>query len=194
MIKVNLIPREERKKVRVKKGVGLPKMTLKGWDLFASLALLSISLFLVFFLNFNYIRKIKKTKNDIQVAKQELVKLQPEVELVVSLEKKQKELNILIDLVKNLNMNRSLMIHIVDEINKNLPDYMWLTDLNIASGIINISGVTFSNLIVTQFMQNLENSNYISNITLIETKYVNVEDHNLMQFSLRGTVHPAGGG
>ncbi len=194
MIKVNLIPKEERKKVRAKRAVGLPKITLKGWDLYASLILLLISIFLVFFINFNYIKKIKKVKNDIQVAKQELTKLQPEVELVNSLESKQKQLNILIELVKNLNLNRSLMIHVIDEINKNIPDYMWLTDINIVAGTINISGITFSNLIVTQFMQNLENSNYISNITLIETKYVNIEEHNLMQFSIRGNVHPAGGG
>ena len=53
MIKVNLIPREERKKVRAKKAIGLPKITLKGWDLYASLVLLIISVFLVFFINFN---------------------------------------------------------------------------------------------------------------------------------------------
>lgn len=194
MIKVNLIPKEERKKVRAKRAIGLPKITLKGWDLFASLGLLIISIFLVFFFNFNYTRNIKKTKGDIQTTREELEKLKPEVELVNSLESKQKELNVLIELVKNLNMNRSLIIHVVDEINKGLPDYMWLTDMNIFSGNIDISGITFSNIIVTQFMQNLENSDYISNVTLIETKYVNIEDHNLMQFSIRGNVHPAGGG
>ena len=133
-------------------------------------------------------------KKDIVDAEQELQRLKPEVELVNSLENKQKDLNVLIDLVKNLNMNRSLMVHIMDEVNKNIPDYMWLTEMSISGNSIRISGITFSNLIVTQFMQDLENSDYISNITLIETKYKNIEEHNLFEFSLTGNVHPKGGG
>ncbi len=194
MIKVNLIPKEERRKVKAKKAIGLPKITLKGWDVYASLVALVLSILLVLYLSFNYDKKIKKTKVDIQNAKIELEKLKPEVELVNSLENKQKDLNVLIDLVKNLNLNRSLMVHIIDEVNKCIPDYTWLLEMSVSGNAISISGVTFSNLIVTQFMQNLENSDYISEVSLIETKYVNIEEHNLMQFSLQAKVHPQGGG
>ncbi len=194
MIRINLIPKEERKKVRKKRRMGVPKIGIPGIDLIGSFVLLLIAVGVLFFMHRGYTARIKKVKENIAVAKEELKKLESEVKVVKSFEKKQKELNVLIDLVKELNKNRSLMIHLLDELNYRKPDYIWYTSLNLTTTSMNLEGITFSNQLVPQLMDNLEKSAYISNVQLVEVQDGDFEGHTVKTFSITANVHPPSGG
>ena len=103
-------------------------------------------------------------------------------------------MSVLIDLVKELNSNRSLMVHLLDELNYRKPDYIWYTSLNLTLTSLNLEGITFSNQLVPQLMKNLEQSSYISNVHLVEVQDGDFEGHTVKTFSITANIHPPSGG
>jgi len=145
MIRINLIPKEERKKVRVKRARGPKRVGVMGLDLIISFVIFILAIGVLFFI------------------------------------------------VKGLNSNRSLMVHMMDEINRRLPDYVWLSKVTDKGNSVSLKGYTFSNLIVSDLMIRLEKSVYFSNVKLNELKNSLVEGHSVMEFSIDATLLPQGG-
>ena len=193
MIRINLIPKEERKKVRVKRARGPKRVGVMGLDLIVSFVIFILAIAVLFFINSSYTRRIEKLNGNIVTARKELKKLQKEVAVVKNIERKQAELNILVNIVKGLNRNRSLMVHMMDEMNRRLPDYVWLSKITDKGNSVSLKGYTFSNLIVSDLMVRLEKSVYFSNVKLIELKNSLVEGHSVMEFSIDATLLPQGG-
>lgn len=193
MIRINLIPKEERKKVRVKRARGPKRVGVMGLDLIISFVIFILAIGALFFMNSSYTKKIEKLNRDIVTARKELKKLQKEVAVVKNIERKKAELNVLVNIVKGLNSNRSLMVHMMDEINRRLPDYVWLSKVTDKGNSVSLKGYTFSNLIVSDLMIRLEKSVYFSNVKLNELKNSLVEGHSVMEFSIDATLLPQGG-
>ncbi|MCD6399738.1 PilN domain-containing protein [candidate division WOR-3 bacterium] len=193
MIRINLIPKEERKKVRVKRARGPKRVGVMGLDLIISFVIFILAIGVLFFMNSSYTKNIEKLNRDIVTARKELKKLQKEVAVVKNIERKKAELNVLVNIVKGLNSNRSLMVHMMDEINRRLPDYVWLRKVTDKGNSVSLKGYTFSNLIVSDLMIRLEKSVYFSNVKLNELKNSLVEGHSVMEFSIDATLLPQGG-
>lgn len=193
MIRINLIPKEERKKVRVKRARGPKRVGVMGLDLIISFVIFILAIGVLFFMNSSYTKNIEKLNRDIVTARKELKKLQKEVAVVKNIERKKAELNVLVNIVKGLNSNRSLMVHMMDEINRRLPDYVWLSKVTDKGNSVSLKGYTFSNLIVSDLMIRLEKSVYFSNVKLNELKNSLVEGHSVMEFSIDATLLPQGG-
>lgn len=120
--------------------------------------------------------------------KTELEKLKPYVRAYDSLNRLEKELNSLISPVKELNKNRFLFAHILEEIAKNLPEFTWLTSLSVSQSNVKIIGITASNLLVADFMNRLEESPYISNVDLTVLERKTIEKQEMMEFTLTANV------
>ena len=79
-------------------------------------------------------------------------------------------------IIQEIDEDRYVWPHILDEVARMLPDYTWLTELvEVASGDnlqFRIDGRAGNNFAVTQFMENLESSLFISNVELISTEQV----------------------
>ncbi len=193
MIRINLIPKEERKKVRVKRARGPKRVGVMGLDLIISFVIFILAIGVLFFMNSSYTKNIEKLNREIVTARKELKKLQKEVAVVKNIERKKAELNVLVNIVKGLNSNRSLMVHMMDEINRRLPDYVWLSKVTDKGNSVSLKGYTFSNLIVSDLMIRLEKSVYFSNVKLNELKNSLVEGHSVMEFSIDATLLPQGG-
>jgi Tfp pilus assembly protein PilN len=103
---------------------------------------------------------------------------------VDSLEKRERELAALIAPIKELNQNRFFIAHVLDEVSMRMPEFTWLTHLNIAQGNMTIKGVTASNLLVADFMNRLEESPYIHNVDLTVLEKKVVEKQEMMEFTL----------
>ncbi|MBI4698984.1 MAG: PilN domain-containing protein [Nitrospirae bacterium] len=65
-----------------------------------------------------------------------------------------------------------------------LPSGIWLTALTEKSGMVNISGYTFSNADLVNYVQNLKSSKYLMDVSLLESKQVEVGGASLYQFKL----------
>ncbi|MGD8979272.1 MAG: PilN domain-containing protein [candidate division WOR-3 bacterium] len=107
---------------------------------------------------------------------------------VDSLETRERELATLIAPIKQLNRNRFVIAHILDEVSDRVPDFTWLTLVNADSSKMDIKGVAASNLLVADFMNRLEESPYIHNVDLTVLEKKVIEKQEMMEFTLTANV------
>ncbi len=81
-----------------------------------------------------------------------------------------------VSIIQEIDSDRYVWSHIMDEVARNLPDYTWLTTLmQVSLGEdlqFRIEGRAGNNFALTQFMENLEASLFIRNVDLISTEQV----------------------
>ena len=79
-----------------------------------------------------------------------------------------------VSIIQEIDGDRYVWPHIMDEVARALPDYTWLVELIQVSGgepiRIRIGGQAGNNFAVTQFMENLELSVFLRNVDLVSTE------------------------
>jgi len=187
MIKVNLVPEEQRKKVREVR-LKKPSLRIPKFDMIFSVLLLGAAIAGVFFLNFQRDLKLKKLDRDIAEAQRQLKELEKERKMVEDIERQQTELKEWVSLVQNLNEGRALHFHVMDELNKLKPEYMWLVLFEESNQSFKLNGKTFSNYMISNFMDNLNASPYFKNVKLDEIKETEEKEHSVIGFQLSGSI------
>lgn len=187
MIKINLVPEEQRKKVREVK-FKKPTLHIPKFDMILAVLLLFLAIGAVAWLNFSKDRELKKLNKDIAEAQQQLKELEKERKMVEDIERQQKELKEWVSLVQNLNEGRALYFHVMDELNKLKPEYMWLVVFEENNHNFKLNGKTFSNYMISNFMDRLNGSSYFNNVKLDEIKETEEKEHSVIGFQLSGTI------
>ncbi len=81
-----------------------------------------------------------------------------------------------VNIIQEIDADRFVWPHILDEVARALPDYTWVTELIQVQGgdplQIRIAGRAGNNFAVTEFMESLEASFFIRNVDLISTSQV----------------------
>ncbi|NOX19831.1 MAG: PilN domain-containing protein [Nitrospirae bacterium] len=161
MIRINLLPTKKKKKK--------PK-PIPGYIA----AVVIITVILVIILVFVGYQK-QSTLNNLRIRKQtneeklkdlraKLKKLRNYEKLVVDVEKKKK---IIIDLRKN----QALPVKILDELSRELPNGVWLSQLSYNGSNINLMGSAFTNSDVVKYVNNLKRSKLFKSVFLAESKF-----------------------
>jgi Tfp pilus assembly protein PilN len=187
MIKVNLVPEEQRKKVREVK-FKKPTLRIPKLDMIFSTLLLFLSIGLVAWLNFSKDRELRKLNNDIAEAQRQLKELEKERKMVEDIERQQAELKEWVSLVQSLNEGRAIYVHVMDELNKLKPEYMWLVLFEEKNKRFNLNGKTFSNYMISNFMDQLNGSSYFNEVKLDEIKETEEKEHSVIGFQLSGNI------
>jgi type IV pilus assembly protein PilN len=108
-------------------------------------------------------------KNDIVVADAELERLS-EVRRKRDEYTRQKELlERKIELITNLKKQQAAPVHILDQISKNLPDFLWLESMTSTANAISVSGKATTYNAVSNFYGNLNESGHFLDVTLGRT-------------------------
>ena len=166
MIKINLLA--EKKPVKTK----APSLKLEGLGGSQNLLLAGIlALGFVVAGTWYFLRAsdIRSWKAQIVAADKELVRLQ-EVRQKADLFKRQKELlEQKINLITELKKKQSVPVHILDQVSKNLPDFLWLDKMTANANQISISGRATTYTAVSNFYDNLLASGFFSNVVLGKT-------------------------
>ncbi|MEO0184914.1 MAG: PilN domain-containing protein [candidate division WOR-3 bacterium] len=191
MIKIDLSPSPKKAKATKAKpakpgapAVKLPSIKLGALYIFGiAVVVIIIALFLII-----QTSKMGGLNRNITELRTRLDELKVYVATVDSLKKREKELMALISPIRELNQNRFLIAHILDEVSARIPEFTWLTMLNISAQNINIKGTTASNLLVADFMNRLEESPYIANVDLTVLEKKTIEKQEMMEFTLTANV------
>jgi type IV pilus assembly protein PilN len=93
-----------------------------------------------------------------------------------------------INLITTLKKNQAVPVHIVDQVSKNLPDFLWLDSMTANRNQINIGGKATTYNSVSNFYNNLNASGYFSDVVM--GRVAEVADG--VQFSLTCTFVPPG--
>ena len=181
MIRINLLPQEQKTR---KTAIKLPKI--------GNVALLGavagvIAILLVTFLVQGV--RTRSLKSKIAEAKTQATQLRPQIEQIERLTSERRELDTHLKVIKELEKDRTFEVMLLDELNKRVPDHLWLTSYQRTdSASVALEGVTFSNLIVADLMTRLERSVLYDNVDLTIAERGVIEDRDVVRFTLTSKV------
>ena len=74
-----------------------------------------------------------------------------------------------IELITNLKKQQAAPVHILDQVSKNLPEFLWLESMTSSANAISVNGKATTYNAVSNFYGNLNDSGYFNEVTLGRT-------------------------
>ena len=175
MIRINLLPRDE---MPAQSRIKLPNV-----GNFAPLVLVLVAAVGIGAVYFHQSNQIKALNEIIVEEEAETRRLAPEIAKIKRLNQQRKDLNDRLDVITRLDRDRYFRVHLMDELNRAMPDHIWLTRVeDIGGDRYAVEGVTFSNFLVSDFLQNVTNSPYFSTVDLLVAEKGEIEDVKVIKF------------
>lgn len=180
----NLLPLEERK--------GAKKGHLAGATVVLPILGFALLLLTIVITTVVQENKLGILKNGLAEVRQETALYADKIAVVEELTAKRNDTATRITLIEQLDHDRFLRIHILDEINRALPSLTWLTSLrkeDKGEGLaIVLEGVTSSNLKVAEFMGNLVASPYFVDVDLTITEKGEIAQTGVTKFTVGAAI------
>jgi type IV pilus assembly protein PilN len=114
----------------------------------------------------------------------EIAKLDKEIEDIRKVKELTASLLARKKVVETLQTNRSEVVHLLDELARQLPDGLYLKSVKQQGNRVVINGYTQSQARVSTLMRNLDASPYLDNSSLIEIKAVPLGGSRINEFTL----------
>ncbi len=150
MPRINLLPwRDEQRKER--------KLRFLVW--LGGAAIGAVVTAFVGFLMMDSMVSAQRTRNDR--LKEEIAELDKQIEKINSLEADKARFIARMDVIEKLQRSRPEIVHIFDEIARQLPDGVYLTGITQTGTRLKFEGVAQSSTRVAAFMRNIDNSSYL---------------------------------
>jgi len=156
MIRINLLPfRAARKKENIRRQI----------TIFALCVLFLLTVMAYFTIQLNItLSSLKQEEERIQA---ELKTYEETIKKIGEFEKKIKEIRAKLDVIKELEKNKTGPVYLLDEIATAVPkEKLWLTSLKESGGSLELRGTAMDNETVALFMTNLAKAEHISNVDL----------------------------
>ncbi|PWT92481.1 MAG: hypothetical protein C5B54_03435 [Acidobacteria bacterium] len=164
MIKINLLEVEKERKAKPAAATGAFPTAI------AAIAILGITALVFGALYFQTSSKLSALEKDVAQKREKRKELEPFIKKVDELEKKRNDLAMKNNAIETLRSQRTIPVHLMDEISRALPEYLWLTELTLKGNTISIAGETLQDQAIPSFMSNMDSSEFIGTPSLIETK------------------------
>ena len=116
---------------------------------------------------------------------EEIAVLDRQIEKINSLEADKARFIARMEVIEKLQRSRPEIVHIFDEIAKQLPDGVYLTGITQTGSRLKFEGVAQSSTRVSAFMRNIDASSYLKNpeLDIVETKKNNVTGATFILFA-----------
>jgi type IV pilus assembly protein PilN len=114
----------------------------------------------------------------------EIVKLDKEIAEINKLKEQTAALLKRKQVVETLQSNRAEVVHLLDQLIRQLPDGMYLKSIKQTGTKVAISGYTQSQARVSTLMRNLEGSQYLQNANLVEIKSATAGGARINEFTM----------
>ena len=184
MIRINLAPGTERAakaKAKGPAGPAIPSGALTGLvlpGLFAAIALVQCGG--AWWLQSNKRKDLEtriaadeKRQKDLQAIKQQVDQFQQRKAML--------ENKVLV--IEQLRLAQKSPVHMLDEVSKAVPDYVWLTNLDENRGAVRFQGQSNSLAAVADFISALQRSGWFPVVDLASAQ----DDQSLVNFNLTGS-------
>jgi len=184
MIRINLLPREEKAQLR-------PAITFQAGDLVVPVAVIAAATLIVLGTALSQGARIGSLQHSIAEVDAESRALAPQIARVNRLAQERAELDLRLGIISKLEKGRTQSVQLMDELARCVPDHLWLTLAQQDAGTqLNLEGVTFSNLVVSDFMSRLERSPLFANVELGVAEKGQVANKDVVKFRLTCQVTP----
>lgn len=155
MIRINLLPvRHSRRQEAAKR-----ELVLLG----VGAAIVAFVCAVVYIL---LVARVNEVRAENVRVEKELEELKATAAKVDELARVNEELKRKLAIIDDLQKNRVGPVHLLDEVSTATPEKLYLTSLKQKEGKIEVSGYSASNEIISQFLLNLEKSDWIDDVYL----------------------------
>jgi type IV pilus assembly protein PilN len=121
---------------------------------------------------------------DKQKRQQELQAIKKQVD---ELEAKRKVYQMKVELIERLRREQSDPVHMLDEISKALPDFVWLKTVEQTGSSIKITGMSSGMIAVADFVSNLQKSGWFPQVDMGPIKESREGGGQAQDFAVTGT-------
>jgi type IV pilus assembly protein PilN len=181
MIRINLLPHDE---IPTKRTVTLPNLSS-----FAPLVLVVVALGGMTVAHLYQSQQIKALETVIAEEEAESRRLAPEIAKIKRLNNQRQDLNSRLDVIGRLDQDRYFRVHLLDELNRSVPDHMWLTRFeDIGGDRYAVEGVAFSNFLISDFLQNLTRSPFFVGVDLLVAERGLINEVKVVKFKAQTTA------
>jgi len=187
MIKVNLL-KPEKKDVGGMPDIGAYGEETKESKINVPVIILSaaITIGLIGYFYFTQSSEINSKQKEVEEKKIEKKRLDAVLNELRDLEKTKAELERKINIIKELKSKQKHTVIVMDLISKSLPDWVWLTKMSFSGGKINLTGKALSNNLISDFINNLNGTNKITNVDLKSSVKKRVGGEEIYHFTITG--------
>jgi type IV pilus assembly protein PilN len=183
VILINLLPHREEKRKR------------KKIAFFAGLGAAAIAGVLVVGAWYVIVEQLKSAQQDRnQFLSAEIAKLEREIKDIANLKAEIASLTARQKAVEDLQTDRNLPVHLLNELVRQTPEGMYFTSLKQDGQLLNVTGIAQTQERISEFLRNTAyNSEWLVSPELVESKATTVtganrEQKRLFDFSVRLTV------
>lgn len=188
MIKINLLPPEDRKKTR---RIKLPALSGGGPKAVWMIAGIVVYAGMVIAIGSLQSKSARDLEAKITKVKQESEALAPQLERIRQLTKEREEVDRRLGIIASLDRERYFRVQLLNDISEKMPPNSWLTSVKENGGTeITIDGVTFSNYLIADLMSSLDKSDHFDLVALSIAQEGRILDHKVIQFTLSSRITP----
>ncbi|HDP26298.1 MAG TPA: hypothetical protein ENN34_12775 [Deltaproteobacteria bacterium] len=156
MVKINLLP---------------IKLELRRRALVEHIVLLGLCVILVLILSWFTQGAIISQKDsllrEVAATKVEIIKLTAEAGEIEKFKKQKQELERKLDVITDLNAQKTGPVEILDQISILVPEKAWITSLNNSGSSLVLEGLAVDNTTIASFMKRLQASEYFDEVALV---------------------------
>ena len=186
MIRINLLPKEEKSQRR-----RTPQVTFQAGDLVLPVAIVAAAGLVILGTSLSQGARIASFNRSISEIDAQSRALAPQIEKVKRLAQERAELDLRLGIISKLEKGRTQSVRLMDELARCVPDHLWLTLAQQDAGDkLSLEGVTYSNLVVSDFMSRLERSSLFSTVELGVAERGQVAGKNVVKFRISCQVTP----
>jgi type IV pilus assembly protein PilN len=184
MIRINLLPRDEKAKRSAS-----PQFTFSAGELVWPVVVIGIAILVVAVSVMQQSMQISSLQKSIAQVEAQSRALAPQIERVNQLARERAELDLRLGIIAKLEKGRTQSVQVMDELARCIPDHLWLTAAQEdGSGRLNVEGVTFSNLVVSDFMSRLERSGRFGDVQLNIAESGSMDNRQVVKFRVSCAV------
>lgn len=185
MILINLLPhREERRRQR-------KRSFFVGLGFAAAVGVAGAGLW---YLGLQQLTTAQQARNEF--LRTEIKRLEGQIKDIANLRSEIDGLKARQGAVEDLQLNRNVPVHLLDELVRLTPEGIYLSSVKQTESVVVINGVAQTNERVSEFLRNAQNNSpWLDKMELVEIKAVNLppspgtrESRRLFEFSLRVSI------
>ena len=184
MIRINLLPREEKASRQV-------NFNFKAGELVVPIAMFVAVLLVVAGTAMSQRMSISSLNKSIAEVEAQSRALAPQIERVNRLAQERAELDLRLGVISKLEKGRTMTVRLMDELARCIPDHLWLTSAGQDNPTqLTLEGMTLSNLVVSDLMSTLERSPMFANVELEVAERGDLAQKQVVKFRITCTVTP----
>ncbi len=177
MITINLLPvREERRRASLMQLVAM----------MAAALVVSVALSALF--HWSITSDIDTARNAGKQTQTQIDQFGPQLKQVEEYRTVKADIERKLDVIDQLSDARSGPVHVFDQLSRQVPERVWISQISIKNGSITLQGMSLDNELVALFLTGLEESPYFKGVELVKTEARERDGFKLNQFEVSAVL------